>query len=88
MSIEKADFVRWKNDPVTVALFSALNEARDGLNESLLSDEVLLGDTKDRALLVGQRVGLEYILNVSIDEMIGEEQDDSINNPSRSPSGS
>ena len=68
MKITPESFHRWKKDPVTEELYKRLQNLRTQLNDSLLNAGVILEEKKNAARLLGQREGLEVILNLVFDD--------------------
>jgi hypothetical protein len=71
MKISKEHFSQWKQDPVTIELFSFLEKYKVNLEEEMLNDEIILSrDSKTHlARLVGQRAMLNDILKISFEEV-------------------
>ena len=71
MEIGKNNFLTWKHDEVTKEVFKALQEAREHINETLTNAEILLGENaeKNLARLVGQREGIDLLLQISYEDL-------------------
>lgn len=80
MKIDNANFVAWKNDEVTKEVFRALKRARDYVNLSLTNSDIILGDNAKKAIprLVGQREGLDLILEITCDDLEEDNNEESI----------
>lgn len=69
--IDKSNFLTWKNDVVTKEIFEVIKEIREDINLKLTNADVLLGDNADKVIsrLVGQREGLDILLEVSFEDL-------------------
>lgn len=72
--ITPEDFVAWKRDHVTVALFATLQKLKQTIEEELLSTTHLLDDkiVKKSARLLGQLEGLGVILDIECADITEE----------------
>ena len=72
--IDRSNFITWKNDIVTKEIFKALKEIRVKINNALTNSDVLLGENAEKSVprLVGQREGLDLILEIKFED-VGEE---------------
>ena len=74
MGIDPINFSNWKNDIVTVKLFESLKDIRDGVERSMTDANLIMkpDGLRDLARLVGLREGLDIVLEMTIDDMIGD----------------
>lgn len=77
MKITEQMFSAWKSDPVTKEIFSGLTELRGLINDELRSEGNILADNAQIKLarILGQREGIDSILNISY-EAIGDTDDE------------
>lgn len=68
--ITKSEFVSWKNSVVTKKLFESLNSLIEEINTTILDASVISSpDAHTKIMrLLGQREGVEFILNMSVDD--------------------
>jgi len=76
--IDDSSFNLWKKDEVTVKLFEALQVLKDGINEALQSEALIMSKNmeKETARLLGQRDALDLVLNVSVSDVEKEDDED------------
>lgn len=77
--IGQSNFLTWKHDEVTKEVFKALREAREEVNQALTNADIVLGENADKAIprLIGQREGLDLLLQISYEDLEeGENQDE------------
>lgn len=76
--ISQSEFNYWRNDPVTEKIFKALQEERNGIERQLTNSQILLKE--DVALivarLVGQREGLDLLLQIQCEDLKEENNED------------
>ena len=70
-AIDQSEFDAWKQDRVTREVFRLLNLEREDINYSLNDSTVLLGHDAHKSipLLVGQREGLDRLLQISFEDV-------------------
>lgn len=68
-TLDKQSVLAWKADPVTKAVFKALTEIRHNINMSLTNADIITGDKEMLLRLLGQREGLDAILELTIEEI-------------------
>lgn len=75
MKISKSQFSAWKSDPITKQFFKALKEVRDNIEEMMISSDIILSPDANQKLvkLVGNREGIDLVLNTSIEDYDDEE---------------
>jgi len=75
MKIDVDNFRHWKKDEVTIEVMSALKDLRDQINEALTNADVVLGDNAAKAIprLIGQREGLDLILEIQVEDLEDED---------------
>ena len=78
MKIDLSNFHSWKQDEVTVEILKALKKAREEINLTLTNSDVLLGANAEKAIprLIGQREGLDLMLEISFEDLEGESDED------------
>jgi hypothetical protein len=76
MQISPDQFLRWKDDYVTVEIFKILKEYRDLIEEEMLHDGTILSPNgHDRLVrLSGMREGIDKILNIEVIIEVEDEQ--------------
>lgn len=67
-SITEADFIQWKQDKVTQQIFTILRERVSETKEAIASPELVFGDQRKQACLLGYIDGLNELLNISIED--------------------
>lgn len=72
--ISSANYHRWRYDPVTVALMERLEQIKIELQNGLLNEQVLMGDQKNIARLLGNIEALNLVLNINVEDMTEEEK--------------
>lgn len=75
MNITIEQFRRWKKDPVTIEVLDMVSETKEKLNEHFLNGDLLFikDSGKHLARLLGQREGLDTILKMSAESVVGNE---------------
>lgn len=78
MKIDTSNFRHWINDEVTKEVFKVLKNVREDINTKLTNSHVLLGENKDTEVprLIGQREGIDLILEVKCEDLEEEEHED------------
>lgn len=73
--ITREIFTIWKNDPVTAFMFSQLQRLRESIEAGLKDETIILSDGGQLKLarLLGQRDGLDTVLNMSYEDEVGDE---------------
>lgn len=76
MKVSKSQFSAWKNDPITKQFFKALKEARDNIEELMISSDIILSADATQKLtrLVGNREGIDLVLTTSIEDYDDEDE--------------
>ena len=77
MVVSKEAFYRWKNDPVTAAIFNALEEMRETLNDRLTDASIIMHEDHQKISIhtLGQRDGIDLLLQIDLED-ISEEEDE------------
>lgn len=72
MKIQRADFIRWRDDFVTQAIFKALFNVRESTQHAILDPNTLFGPEGDKycARLMGQIEGMNLFLEISAEEIV------------------
>jgi hypothetical protein len=72
--ISKEDFINWKNDSITKAVFTLLEQCRDEYVEDMMRVDAYLNDSdKDRGKRVGLIEGLNMLLGLDFEDEEEEE---------------
>lgn len=72
--ISKEDFINWKNDSITKAVFTMLEQCRDEYVEDMMRVDAYLNDSdKDRGKRVGLIEGLNMLLGLDFEDEEEEE---------------
>ena len=76
--IGKEQFFDWKHNPVTEEVFKALQLLRTEINQTLNSEDFLLGKDAHTQIpkLLGRREGIDLILEITIDDLEEEDEED------------
>lgn len=78
--ITKGDFQNWKQDEVTIHLFSTLIEIKEQLTKDMLDPGLIMreGSEKRQAHFLGQKEMIDLILNIEVEDVeeIDSEKDD------------
>ena len=72
--IDLETFKTWMDHPVTKEVMKSLANLRDGLNESLYSEEIIMGPHDTAARILGQREGVETLLNIHAEDVVNDEE--------------
>ena len=78
MNIDIQQYRSWKNDPVTVEVMRVLQRIQSHLTTALTNPELIMekDSGKTMARLLGQRDGIEMILNIQPTDLIPQEEKD------------
>jgi hypothetical protein len=76
MKIEKAQFAAWKADAVTKEIFASLVAIRENINRNLVDGNVVMGDPKHAIRLLGQREGLDVLLQIEAADVAEEQEEE------------
>ena len=69
MYITQEDLGMWKREPITQEVFKALLTARTAIEEALTNVDILLGNKETIGRLIGQKEGINLILEISAEEV-------------------
>lgn len=71
MKLDITNFRTWMKDPVTLALFSTLEEVRDEVEAGMLnSDNISASDCHLRMMkMLGIREGIDLVLNINYEDI-------------------
>ena len=72
--ISNVNFSNWKKDPVTKSVFAALSNVKKELNAALAAADIILGPKETQARMLGTREGIDLILNITIEDVVDEEE--------------
>ena len=77
MKLDITNFRTWMKDPVTVALFSTLEEVREEIEAGMEnSDNISASDCHLRMMkLLGIREGIDLVLNINYEDIDHGEDD-------------
>ncbi len=77
-NISKENFAIWKRDPVTIELLSFLKQVRVFLEAGMLDPSVILqdGGIVEYARAVGQRDGIDMVLDIEFEDLIEESEEE------------
>lgn len=77
MKITKSQFISWKHDIITQEFYKALQELRIEIEEQLLNADNIFKIDSDKVLarLVGQREGIDTVLNLSIEDYEDDDEE-------------
>ena len=82
MQITKEEFVEWKANPVTIAVFEEVRMAKDSLLQTI-AEGLTLSQNADitqglTSKTIGQIEGLNQLLNISYEDAEKEYEDDNL----------
>jgi len=77
-TLTKDDFVHWKNLEITQLLRKFVEADIKHLNESLVAQDVVMGDQKDAILMLGVRKGMETLIDFIEDGMSEETSNEKV----------
>lgn len=69
------DYHFWKSSPVTKALIQALEDAKSRIDQQILDPNVIVQGSEQLMRLVGNKEGIDLILNIDAGDLVtnGEE---------------
>lgn len=77
MKIDISNFRTWKKDPITIALFKALEDVRKNIESGMINaNNILAEDCQSRMTkLLGMREGIDLVLEITCEDL--DDGDDS-----------
>ena len=77
MEIDASNFHTWKKDPVTIVFLKRIEGLVVNLKSSLTDPQVLMGNQKHIARLLGNIEALAMVLNVKADDLLEDKKEES-----------
>lgn len=75
--VSKQEFALWKQQTITQLIFKNLEDLKKGMEEALLNTDFhLKTNDLERGRLLGQREGIELLLNVHVEDIEEEKSEE------------